>query len=212
VHITIEITVPPTYTDTLTEELEQLEHMIAVSVLRGASIKPPGDVVTVHVLNRGADQVMSLADAARKGGQVSVSTSELSSIQTSVSPRVSSSKSLGCGSAWGILNGLCRILENSLYESLVNLHYTRVSCFALMCTWKVLVKEEAYGCRQVPVPAGRDDSTWLVGALHLRGIPSTNSSLLDLSDLAQLAFSGRYSELATDHLCPIALRVDPGRK
>ena len=79
-HITIEITVPPTYTDTLTEELEQLEHMIAVSVLRGASIKPPGDVVTVHVLNRGADQVMSLADAARKGGQVSVSTSELFSI------------------------------------------------------------------------------------------------------------------------------------
>ena len=67
-HITIEITVPPTYTDTLTEELEQLEHMIAVSVLRGASIKPPGDVVTVHVLNRGADQVMSFADAARKGG------------------------------------------------------------------------------------------------------------------------------------------------
>jgi len=62
------------------EELEQLEHVITVSVLRGASIKPPGDVVTVHVLNRGADQVMSLADAARKGGQVSVSTSELSSI------------------------------------------------------------------------------------------------------------------------------------
>ena len=79
-HRTIEITVPPTYTDALTEELEQLEHVITVSVLRGASIKPPGDVVTVHVLNRGADQVMSLADAARKGGQVSVSTSELSSI------------------------------------------------------------------------------------------------------------------------------------
>ena len=54
--------------------------MIAVSVLHGASIKPPGDVVTVHVLNRGADQVMSLADAARKGGQVSASTSELSII------------------------------------------------------------------------------------------------------------------------------------
>ena len=79
-HRTIEITVPPAYTDTLIEELEQLEHVITVSVLRGASIKPPGDVVTVHALNRGADQVMSLADAARKQGQVSVSTSELSSI------------------------------------------------------------------------------------------------------------------------------------
>jgi hypothetical protein len=32
----------------------------------------------VHVLNRGADQVMSFADASRKGGQVS--TSELFSI------------------------------------------------------------------------------------------------------------------------------------
>jgi hypothetical protein len=69
--------VPPTYTDTLTEELEQLKHVPTVFVLRGASIKLPGDVVTVHVLNRGADQVVSLADAARKGGQVSVSTSEL---------------------------------------------------------------------------------------------------------------------------------------
>jgi hypothetical protein len=72
VHRTIEITVPPTYTDALTEELE---HVITVSVVRGASIKPPGDVVTVHALNRGADQVMRLADAARKQGQVSVSTS-----------------------------------------------------------------------------------------------------------------------------------------
>ncbi len=36
--------------------------------------------MTVHTLNRGADQVMRLADAARKQGQVSVSTSELSSI------------------------------------------------------------------------------------------------------------------------------------
>jgi hypothetical protein len=80
VHRTIEITVPPTYTDTLTEQLEQLEHVITVSVVRGASIKPPGDVVTVHALNRGADRVMSLANAARKGGQVSISTSEVSSI------------------------------------------------------------------------------------------------------------------------------------
>lgn len=79
-HRTIEITVPPSYTDTLTEELEQLEHVITVSVLRGVPIKPPGDVVTVHALNRRADQVMSIADAAHKQGQVSVSTSELSSI------------------------------------------------------------------------------------------------------------------------------------
>jgi hypothetical protein len=80
VHRTIEITAPPSYTDSLLHELEELEHVINLSVVRGASVKPPGDVVTVHALNRGADQVMRLADAARKRGQVSVSTSELSSI------------------------------------------------------------------------------------------------------------------------------------
>lgn len=52
-HRTIEINVPSTYTDTLIEELERLEHVITVSVLRGASIKPLGDVVTVHALNAG---------------------------------------------------------------------------------------------------------------------------------------------------------------
>ena len=62
-------------------KLEQLEHVINLSVVRGASIKPPGDVVTVHALNRGADQVMRLAEGAHKeGGDVSVSTAELSSI------------------------------------------------------------------------------------------------------------------------------------
>ena len=53
----------------MTEELEQLEHVITVSVIRGASIKPPGDVVTVHALNRGAGQVMRLAEATRKQGR-----------------------------------------------------------------------------------------------------------------------------------------------
>jgi hypothetical protein len=80
-HRTIEITVPPSCTDKLISQLEQEEHVINLSVVRGASIKPPGDVLTVHALNRGADQVMRLAEGAHKeGGDVSVSTSELSSI------------------------------------------------------------------------------------------------------------------------------------
>ena len=80
-HRTIEITVPPACTDELISQLEQEEHMINLSVVRGASIKPPGDVLTVHVLNRGTDQVMRLAEGAHiEGGDVSVSTSELSSI------------------------------------------------------------------------------------------------------------------------------------
>lgn len=79
-HRTIEVTVPPAYTDELLHELEQLEDVINFSVVRGVSVKPPGDVLTVHALNRGADQIMSLADAAREHGEVSVSTAELTSL------------------------------------------------------------------------------------------------------------------------------------
>ena len=67
-HRTIEITIPPSYTDELIHELEQQAHVINLSVVRGASIKPPGDVLTVHALNRGTDEVMRLAEAAHEGG------------------------------------------------------------------------------------------------------------------------------------------------
>ncbi len=79
-HRTIEIVVPPSRTDELIEELEHLDEVISLTAIRGGSIKPPGDVLMVHVLNRGADQVMSFADAMREHGQVSVSTHELTSI------------------------------------------------------------------------------------------------------------------------------------
>jgi hypothetical protein len=80
VHRTIEIVVPPSYTDTLIHQLEQLECVISLSVVREASIKPAGDVLTVHALNRGADEVLRLAEAARGQGQLSISTAELGSI------------------------------------------------------------------------------------------------------------------------------------
>ncbi len=54
-HRTLQITVPPSYTDELIHELERLEGVIHLSVVRGASVKPPGDVLTVHALNREAD-------------------------------------------------------------------------------------------------------------------------------------------------------------
>jgi hypothetical protein len=48
--------------------------------VREASLKPPGDLFTVHALNREVNEVLRLADAARKQGQVSVSTAELTSM------------------------------------------------------------------------------------------------------------------------------------
>jgi Domain of unknown function (DUF389) len=80
VHTEIEVIVPSSRTDELIEDLQQLDDVISLSVVREASIKPPGDVFTVHALNRGADEVLRLADAARKHGQVSVSTAELTSL------------------------------------------------------------------------------------------------------------------------------------
>jgi hypothetical protein len=80
VHTEIEIITNPSYTDELIHSLEQVDEVISLSVVREASIKPPGDVLTVHALNRGADKVLSLTDTTRKQGQVSVSTAELASI------------------------------------------------------------------------------------------------------------------------------------
>jgi hypothetical protein len=79
-HRTIEITTPPSYTDELVDELGKLDGVISLSVVRGASVKPEGDVLTVHTLNRGADEVLRFAEAASEHGRVSVSTGELSSL------------------------------------------------------------------------------------------------------------------------------------
>ena len=79
-HRTIEITSPPSQTEELVEKLGGLDGVVSLSVVRGASVKPEGDVVTVHALNRGADEVLRLAEAASRHGGVSVSTGELSSL------------------------------------------------------------------------------------------------------------------------------------
>ena len=71
---------PPTYTGELVDQLGKLDGVVSLSVVRGASVKPEGDVVTVHALNRGADEVLRLAGAASEHGGVSVSTGELSSL------------------------------------------------------------------------------------------------------------------------------------
>ena len=79
-HTEIEIIVDSSHTDEMIQDLQQMDEVISLSVVREASIKPPGDLFTVHALNRGADKVLRLADAAREHGQVSVSTAELTSM------------------------------------------------------------------------------------------------------------------------------------
>lgn len=60
--------------------LEVLEGVVTLSVVYGASIKQPGDVVTVHVLNREVDAVLAVVAQAQQFGPVSVSTAEVQSI------------------------------------------------------------------------------------------------------------------------------------
>ena len=80
IHVTIEIVVPASHTNELIDDLEQLDEVIRLTAIREGLIKPPGGVLMVHTLNRGADKVMRLADTIREHGQVSISTHELTSI------------------------------------------------------------------------------------------------------------------------------------
>lgn len=79
-HRSIEITVSPASTQGLVDELERMEEVIGLSLHKGASIKPAGDVITVHVLNRGADEVWRLAQACSDEGAISISSGELVSL------------------------------------------------------------------------------------------------------------------------------------
>ena len=76
-HRTLELTVPPAVTAALQRELVTLDEVIGLSVQPGAAKKPAGDVLTVHVLNRGADEVLRRAAAAVPDAKaLSVVTSE----------------------------------------------------------------------------------------------------------------------------------------
>lgn len=59
-HRTMSVSVPPHATDALLEPLTALPAVMGLSVARGASLKPAGDVITIHLLNRGADDVLRL--------------------------------------------------------------------------------------------------------------------------------------------------------
>ncbi len=79
-HRTFEISVSSHATDQLIEQLAALEDVIGLSLQRGASIKPEGDVITVHALNRSADEVLRCVAALPSNTSVSIATGELTSL------------------------------------------------------------------------------------------------------------------------------------
>jgi hypothetical protein len=63
-HRSITASVPATATAELVERLTPIDHVLSVAVSKGESVKPQGDVITIHLLNRGADDVLrTIADA-----------------------------------------------------------------------------------------------------------------------------------------------------
>lgn len=67
----------------------------------GASIIPPGDVVTVHAINRATDAVMKAAQEARTHSQLSVVTTEIASVSDAEHQAVIDAMSTRrCGKSW----------------------------------------------------------------------------------------------------------------
>ncbi|UOQ75762.1 DUF389 domain-containing protein [Hymenobacter sp. 5516J-16] len=80
-HRNLALTVPAAITESLSKQLVEIEDVISLSVQIGASRKPVGDIITVQVLNRGADEVLRQVRAAvASPEELSISTAELSSI------------------------------------------------------------------------------------------------------------------------------------
>lgn len=80
VHHTIELAVPIRATEAVLAELAALEGVVQLSVERGASVKPSGDMVRAQVLNREVDAVLAIASRARRFGSVSVTTAEAQAV------------------------------------------------------------------------------------------------------------------------------------
>lgn len=79
-HQSFQITLPTGHSEDFLAGLGAIDEVISVSIQRGASLKPPGDLVLVQTLNRGADRVLELVGQARERGDVSVASSRVESL------------------------------------------------------------------------------------------------------------------------------------
>lgn len=78
-HRTIHISLPSDSAQQLCDELAALKTVVGVSLAKGISIKPPGDVITVDVFNKGADDVLKLVRAAADKHTFSLTANEAAS-------------------------------------------------------------------------------------------------------------------------------------
>ncbi|MEJ2869275.1 DUF389 domain-containing protein [Actinomycetospora sp. OC33-EN08] len=79
-HHTVELSVPSAATDEALDALSYLDGVLSVYVHRGVGVKPEGDVITVHALNRAVDDVLSTAARAERHGPITVVTGGIESM------------------------------------------------------------------------------------------------------------------------------------
>lgn len=74
----LSITSPPDRTDAILQELKEVDGLLQLQVFREASVKPPGDVITLGVPNSSLHTVMRLLDGHQlsKENGISLSSSE----------------------------------------------------------------------------------------------------------------------------------------
>lgn len=77
---TFTITLDTHYTSLLIDQLQPLDEVMGLSLQRGGSLKPPGDVLTVQVLNVGAGEVLKRIAKTCPPATYSIATSELASL------------------------------------------------------------------------------------------------------------------------------------
>lgn len=79
-HRTIEASIPSETTAAISRALVENPNVIHLSVHTNTSLKPVGDTLTVHVLNRGADDVLKMIAEHTEGREFSIATSEVASL------------------------------------------------------------------------------------------------------------------------------------
>jgi hypothetical protein len=78
----IKVTIPKAETETILAEVRQVDGLVGLSIQRDGSLEPPGDIISLDVVNNALNPVMKLLDRYKIGQRsgTSVSTSEPTSI------------------------------------------------------------------------------------------------------------------------------------
>lgn len=79
-HRTIVVSLPADHTDQLISQLDPLDCIIGLSVQRGGSLKPVGDILTLQVLNNGIDEALRRIANVCAGTTYSMATAEQASL------------------------------------------------------------------------------------------------------------------------------------